>query len=128
MVANSQTIEGISMISTFNEIGENKQRAFLDKQERPIIVGGRFGLGSKDPVPSHIAAVFNNLALDKTKNGLEIDETTDKNLRYVGASPKNYLKFNDEIWRIIGVFNNITTIDKQENEKTESLVKIVRND
>ena len=66
--------------------------------------------------------------LDLTENGLEIDDTTDKNLRYVGASPKNYLKFNDEIWRIIGVFNNITTIDEQEHEKTESLVKIVRND
>ena len=66
--------------------------------------------------------------LDLTENGLEIDKTKDKNLRYVGASPKNYLKFNDEIWRIIGVFNNITTIDEQENEKTESLVKIVRND
>ena len=66
--------------------------------------------------------------LDLTENGLEIDETTDKNIRYVGASPKNYLKFNDEIWRIIGVFNNITTIDEQGNEKTESLVKIVRND
>ena len=66
--------------------------------------------------------------LNKTENGLEVDDTTDKNLRYVGASPKNYLKFNDETWRIIGVFNNITTIDEQENEKTESLVKIVRND
>ena len=66
--------------------------------------------------------------LDKASNGLEVDDTADKNLRYVGASPKNYLKFNDEIWRIIGVFNNITTIDEQENEKTESLVKIVRNE
>ena len=60
-------------------------------------------------------------------NGLEQDDTPDKNLRYVGASPKNYIKFNNETWRIIGVFNNITTIDEQENEKTESLVKIVRN-
>ena len=66
--------------------------------------------------------------LDLTKNGLEEDKTTDKNLRYVGASPRNYLKFNNETWRIIGVFNNITTIDKLGNEKTESLVKIVRND
>ena len=66
--------------------------------------------------------------LDLTKNGLEEDKTTDKNLRYVGASPKNYLKFNGETWRIIGVFNNITTIDKEGNEKKESLVKIVRND
>ena len=78
--------------------------------------------GKKTTLSDYIAK------LDKTKNGLEVDETTDKNLRYVGASPKNYLKFNDEIWRIIGVFNNITTIDEQENEKTESLVKIVRND
>ena len=76
--------------------------------------------------PKYISTYLTKL--DKTKNGLEVDETTDKNLRYVGASPKNYLKFNNEIWRIIGVFNNITTIDEQENEKTESLVKIVRND
>ena len=61
-------------------------------------------------------------------NGLEQDDTIDKNIRYVGATPKNYMYFNDELWRIIGVFNNITTIDEQENEKTESLVKIVRND
>ena len=68
-------------------------------------------------------------SLDKTENGLEQDDTTDKNLRYVGASPKNYLKFNGEIWRIIGVFNNITTIDEEQGkEKKESLVKIVRND
>ena len=66
--------------------------------------------------------------LDKTENGLEEDKTTDKNLRYVGASPKNYLKFNNETWRIVGVFNNITSIDKNGKEKKESLVKIVRND
>ena len=67
--------------------------------------------------------------LDLTSNGLEEDKTTDKNLRYVGASPRNYLKFNNnEIWRIVGVFNNITTIDELGNEKKESLVKIVRND
>ena len=66
--------------------------------------------------------------LDLTKNGLEEDKTTDKNLRYVGASPRNYLKFNNETWRIVGVFNNITTIDENGEEKKESLVKIVRND
>ena len=66
--------------------------------------------------------------LDKTSNGLEEDKTTDKNLRYVGASPRNYLKFNGETWRIIGVFNNITTIDVNGKEKKESLIKIVRND
>ena len=67
--------------------------------------------------------------LDLTKNGLEVYNTKDENLRYVGANPKNYLKFNnDETWQIIDVFNNITTIDELGKEKKESLVKIVRND
>ncbi len=61
--------------------------------------------------------------LDKTENGLEIDNTNDSNLRYVGASPKNYLTFNDETWRIIGTFN----VYNAETGKTEKLVKIIRN-
>ena len=68
------------------------------------------------------------LNLDKTENGLEVDNTADANLRYVGTSPKNYIKFNDETWRIIGVFNNVTSIDENGNEKNESLVKIIRNE
>ena len=73
---------------------------------------------------------YNVKLLGNISNNIIADTETDAydNIRYVGASPKNYLKFNDEIWRIVGVFNNITTIDEQENEKTESLVKIVRND
>ena len=66
--------------------------------------------------------------LDEASNGLEVDDTLDKNLRYVGTNPKNYVEFNNEIWRIIGVFNNITSIDEEGIEKKESLVKIVRND
>lgn len=65
---------------------------------------------------------FNN------SNGIEIDDTDDKNVRYVGATPKNYIKFNNETWRIIGVFNDITTIDENGNEKKESLVKIIRDE
>lgn len=57
-------------------------------------------------------------------NGLEQDDTTDKNIRYVGASPKNYLKFNGETWKIIGVFNVYNT----ETGKSEKLTKIIRND
>ena len=57
-------------------------------------------------------------------SGLFIDDTKDVNLRYVGALPKNYLKFNDEIWRIIGTFN----VYNVETNKYENLVKIVRNE
>ena len=46
-------------------------------------------------------------------NTLAYDLTTDNNLRYVGANPCNYVKFNCdsndncELWRIIGVMNGI---------------------
>ncbi|MBR1413297.1 MAG: hypothetical protein IJ574_01335 [Bacilli bacterium] len=36
-----------------------------------------------------------------------IDDTPDENIRYMGANPNNYVKFNNELWRIIGVMNNI---------------------
>ena len=65
---------------------------------------------------------------DASGNYLEQDDTDDKNIRYVGASPKNYITFNNETWRIIGVFNNITTIDDNGNESSESLVKIIRDE
>ena len=73
---------------------------------------------------------YNVSLLGNTDNNIIADTETDAydNLRYVGANPKNYLKFNNEIWRIIGVFNNITNIDEQGKEKNESLVKIIRND
>ena len=73
---------------------------------------------------------YNVKLLGNTSANMIADTETDAydNIRYVGANPNNYLKFNDEIWRIIGVFNNITTIDELGKEKKESLVKIVRND
>ena len=84
--------------------------------------------------PRHVARMLKKLYSSKiktngvTEDGLEEDDTPDKNLRYTGANPKNYISFNDETWRIIGVFNNVTSIDENGNEKTESLVKIIRND
>ena len=62
--------------------------------------------------------------LDLIDNGLEVDDTDDLNLRYTGANPKNYIFFNDELWRIIGTFNVYNNDIKRE----EKLVKIVRNE
>ena len=54
--------------------------------------------------------------------GLAYDGTTDNNLRYVGSNPNNYVLFNNELWRIVGVINNVTT----EGGQTQSLLKIRR--
>ena len=43
--------------------------------------------------------------------------------RYIGANPNNYVTFNNELWRIIGVF----TVD-DGNGNTEQRIKIVRNE
>ena len=52
------------------------------------------------------------------------DNTTDNNLRYIGANPNNYVSFNNELWRIIGVFNNI---DDGTGTK-ETRLKIIRSE
>jgi len=42
--------------------------AFYDVENKPLIVGGRYGLGSADTTPAKIISVFNNLALPEPKN------------------------------------------------------------
>lgn len=37
------------------------QSAFYGTDNAPMIIGGRYGLGSKDTIPAHIKAVFDNL-------------------------------------------------------------------
>ncbi|SET50014.1 pyruvate-ferredoxin/flavodoxin oxidoreductase [Natronincola peptidivorans] len=51
---------------------EDVRSLFYDRPENPIIVGGRYGLGSKDTLPSQILAVFNNLKQDHPKNHFTI--------------------------------------------------------
>lgn len=51
-----------------------------------------------------------------------VDNTNDKNLRFVGKNPNNYILFNNEKWRIIGLMNNV----KDKNGTNKSFIKIVR--
>ena len=43
--------------------------------------------------------------------------------RYEGKNPNNYIKFNNELWRIIGVFDNTS-----HGVAGENLTKIIRNE
>ncbi|MCI6157906.1 MAG: pyruvate:ferredoxin (flavodoxin) oxidoreductase [Peptoniphilaceae bacterium] len=55
------------------------QSAFYSSERHPLIVGGRYGLGSKDTTPTHLLAVFRNMEKDEPKNhftiGIEDDVT-----------------------------------------------------
>ncbi|MBR1414000.1 MAG: hypothetical protein IJ574_04975 [Bacilli bacterium] len=57
---------------------------------------------------------------------LEYDDTEDNNLRYVGANPKNYVLFNNELWRIIGVMNNVDGGSVSGDDATR--VKLIRDE
>ena len=43
--------------------------------------------------------------------------------RYIGANPNNYVKFNDELWQVIGVFDT-----DDGTGKVEKRLKIIRNE
>ncbi len=56
---------------------------FQGCDKAPLIVGGRYGLSSKDTSPAQIVAVFDNLELAEPKNGFTIgivDDVTFKSL------------------------------------------------
>ena len=88
------------------------------------------GIGEKVPSMSDKIAY-----LAKTDTVNLASDDADKNVRYIGANPNNYVYFNCsdysnptantcELWRIIGVFNNVTKGDGSK----ENLVKIIRAD
>ena len=56
---------------------------YYDRDDRPVIIGGRYGLGSKDTTPSQILAVYKNLRAGEPKDGFTIgivDDVTNLSL------------------------------------------------
>ena len=53
--------------------------------------------------------------LEYDGEGLKIDNTSDQNIRYYGSNPNNYVSFNNELWRIIGVFGNNVKLIRSES-------------
>ena len=44
-----------------------------------------------------------------------MDNTPDENIRYYGSNPNNYVSFNNELWRIIGVFDNNVKLVRKDS-------------
>ena len=53
--------------------------------------------------------------LEYDGEGLKKDNTSDQNIRYYGSNPNNYVRFNNELWRIIGVFGNNVKLVRSES-------------
>ena len=87
------SVKKIAVLDRTKEPGSIGEPLYLDivkayngKESAPMIIGGRFGLGSKDPTPSDIAAVFKNLSESKPKDRFTIgivDDVTNLSLEPV---------------------------------------------
>lgn len=77
-----------------------------------------------DEVEPDTNGIYTGTPGDGCTNTFVYDGTADNNLRYVGSNPCNYVQFNCdnngencELWRIIGVFNDV------DDEPTFKMVK-----
>jgi len=79
LAAVPKTAKRIAVLDRTKEPGANGEPLYLDVKEcfygqadAPVIVGGRYGLGSNDTTPAQILSVYENLALPQPKNGFTI--------------------------------------------------------
>ena len=70
-----KSVKRIAVLDRTKEIGANGDPLYLDivelfntKAEKPLIIGGRYGLSSKDTTPSQILSVFDNLKMKEPKH------------------------------------------------------------
>ncbi len=75
LAAVPKTAKTIAVLDRTKEPGANGEPLYLDvkdcfygQENAPVIVGGRYGLASKDTTPAQILAVFENLALPMPKD------------------------------------------------------------
>ena len=105
MKALPETAEKIAVLDRTKEPGavgeplyEDVRSLFYDHEKRPVIVGGRYGLSSKDTTPTQINAVFENLRKDEPKDHFTIgikDDVTNTNLeltKHINTSPEGTVR------------------------------------
>lgn len=105
MKALPETAEKIAVLDRTKEPGavgeplyEDVRSLFYDKEDRPVVVGGRYGLSSKDTTPTDIKAVFDNLKKNDPKDHFTIsinDDVTHTNLEpeeHINTSPESTVR------------------------------------
>ncbi len=91
------TVKRIAVLDRTKEPGAEGEPLYLDVKSalyddprKPLIVGGRYGLGSSDTTPAKIISVFNNLELPEPKNHFTVgivDDVTFTSLPEVSEIP-----------------------------------------
>ena len=93
-----KTVKKIAVLDRTKEPGAEGEPLYLDvksafydvEENRPTIVGGRYGLGSFDTTPAQIITVFNNLEQEQPKNHFTlgiVDDVTNTSLPLIEEIP-----------------------------------------
>ena len=95
------TAKRIAVMDRTKEPGANGEPLYLDvvdcfygKENAPLIVGGRYGLGSKDTTPAQILSVYENLALPEPKDHFTLGIIDD--VTFTSLPPKEEIAIGDE--------------------------------
>ena len=79
LAAVPKTAKRIAVLDRTKEPGANGEPLYLDvkdcfygQENAPLVIGGRYGLGSKDTTPAQILAVYENLAMNTPKDHFTI--------------------------------------------------------
>ncbi len=101
LAAVPKTAKRIAVLDRTKEPGANGEPLYLDvkdcfygKENAPLIVGGRYGLGSKDTTPAQILSVFENLSLPEPKNQFTIGIVDD--VTFTSLPPKEEIALGGE--------------------------------
>ncbi|AUD65721.1 pyruvate:ferredoxin (flavodoxin) oxidoreductase [Tenericutes bacterium MZ-XQ] len=104
--------------ATGNPLYLDVKSIYYDKEDAPMILGGVYGLSSKDTTPAMVVSVFENMAgAQKDKFTIGIDDdvthtsiTYDKNLDLTDANTTELLFFGLGSDGTVGASKNITKI------------------
>ncbi len=96
-----KTAKRVAVLDRTKEPGANGEPLYLDvkdvfygKADAPLIVGGRYGLASKDTTPTQILSVYENLALPEPKDHFTIGIVDD--VTFTSLPPKEELALGGE--------------------------------
>ena len=96
-----KTVKRVAVLDRTKEPGANGEPLYLDvkdvfygKADAPLIVGGRYGLASKDTTPTQILSVYENLSLPEPKNHFTIGIVDD--VTFTSLPPKEELALGGE--------------------------------
>ncbi|NLU39027.1 MAG: pyruvate:ferredoxin (flavodoxin) oxidoreductase [Bacteroidales bacterium] len=78
-----------------NAIGEALEAGKAPFKQWPVVVGGRYGLGSKDTTPAQILAVYKNLEMNEPKNKFTIGIVDDVTFTSLPVIPEIKVSPND---------------------------------